>query len=294
MSAVIEALRSSYILYGNILSGITKLCDLTAIVNGSKSDMGSKNTTPMLPPPVVSSEACIKDETSNEGIPEEICAANMNHSMKMENPLASSEGSAEISEAGTAIQNCERTSYVNCYSFARIASSVARELTRKSSDKTSNVSTKSIEEIISAQMKVISHMPREFYWSNIQNLSVDARKEKCGWCFSCKVPDDDDERDCLFITNDAVPVQESSTSELLGIPLRKNTKGHLIHVNCQILCMEDRLRGLLVGPWMNPDYSKLWRESVLKASDVASVKHLLLLVRMLYIFFPFFNVLYML
>ncbi|KAL0419529.1 UNVERIFIED_CONTAM: DDT domain-containing protein PTM, partial [Sesamum radiatum] len=36
------------------------------------------------------------------------------------------------------------------------------------------------------------------------------------------------------------------------------------------------IQGLLLGPWLNPDYSMLWRKSVLGVADIASLKKLLL------------------
>ncbi|GFS30983.1 PHD-finger and DNA binding domain-containing protein [Actinidia rufa] len=162
------------------------------------------------------------------------------------------------------------TSYVNYYSFARTATLVAEELTQKSSDKISVGSTKP-DDIILAQLKAISKKATKFYWPNIQNLNADARKERCGWCFSCKAPDDD--RDCFLNMNDSAPVLPS---EVVGLHSKWNKIGHLIDVMCYILCIEERLRGFLLGPWLNPHYSNLWRKSVVKASDVASLKHLLL------------------
>lgn len=122
-------------------------------------------------------------------------------------------------------------------------------------------------------MKVISNLSTEFCWSNIENLNVDATKERCGSCFSCQVPDDD--RDCLFIINDTGPVHDGFTSELLGIGSKNNRKGHLIDVMCHTHCFEDRLRGLLLGPWLNTHY-KIWHKSV-KASDITLVKQVLLM-----------------
>ncbi|KAK2973175.1 hypothetical protein RJ640_009805 [Escallonia rubra] len=164
--------------------------------------------------------------------------------------------------------------YVNYYGFARMSSLVAEELTRKSSDKIAEVPARSVEEIILAQVKAVSNKSIVFCWSNIRNLDADASKEKCGWCFPCQVPEDD--RGCLFVMNDTSPVLEKFTSDLLGYRSKKNRRGRLMDVMCQILGIEERLRGLLLGPWLNPHYPELWRKSVLSSSDFPSVKHLLL------------------
>ncbi|KAA8528057.1 hypothetical protein F0562_035074 [Nyssa sinensis] len=178
---------------------------------------------------------------------------------------------------GDASQGQRGTGYMNYYSFAQTATLVAEELTRKPSDKVKEAIW-SVEEIISAQLRAISKKSTKFCWPNIQNLNADARREKCGWCFSCRFPDDD--RDCLFNMNDAGPAPVSFTSEMVGLRSKRNRKGHLIDVMCHVFCIEDRLHGLLLGPWLNPHYTKPLRKSVLKASDTASVKHLLLMLEL--------------
>ncbi|KAI9117771.1 hypothetical protein K1719_011186 [Acacia pycnantha] len=130
-----------------------------------------------------------------------------------------------------------RNDYINYYSFARTASLVAEELIHKSLKR----STRVLES---------------------------AKKEKCGWCFTCKVENDD--RDCLFNTV-VMPVQEVSKSDLVGFQ-PKNQDAHLRDVIFYILSLEDRLRGLLLGPWLSLHHSKNWRNNLLKASDVASIK----------------------
>ncbi|XP_052197295.1 uncharacterized protein LOC127804460 isoform X3 [Diospyros lotus] len=165
------------------------------------------------------------------------------------------------------------TSYMNYYSLAQTASSVAEELSHKSSEKINESSTKSVEDIILAQLKAISKKSTKFSWPNIQKLNADARKEKCGWCFSCKASDD--ERDCFFNLSDSAPTD--LMNEVVGLCSQWNKKDHLVDVMGYILSIEDRLRGLLSGPWLNPHYSKLWRKNVANASDVTSLKHFLLM-----------------
>lgn len=172
------------------------------------------------------------------------------------------------------------TSYMNYYCFAQAASSVADELMPKSMEKLHMDSTKSVEEIISMQLMAISKKYTKFCWPNIPNINVHVQNENCGWCYSCKAPEDG--RDCLLKMNDAGPVQEGSKNEVVDLQPKRNRKGHLVSVINHILCIEDRLRGLLLGPWLNPHFSKHWRKSVLKAPDVASVKKPLLTVRNLY------------
>ncbi|KAL5831783.1 hypothetical protein ACOSQ4_017137 [Xanthoceras sorbifolium] len=162
--------------------------------------------------------------------------------------------------------------YVNCYGFAQTASSIAEEL-HKFPNEIKELSIKSEEEMISTQMKAILKKWDKFCWPNIQDLNVDIQREKCGWCFSCKAPAV--EADCLFNMNNG-SVFGRLESEVVGFQSKRNKKGHLIDVICHILSIEDRLRGLLLGPWLNPHYSKLWRKNSLKTADVTSAKQLLL------------------
>lgn len=167
--------------------------------------------------------------------------------------------------------------YLNLYSFARVASSVVGEWTRKPSEKAPQTPSKSLEELISIQMKSISKTSVDFCWSNIRNLSVDARKEKCGWCLACKFPTDDG--NCLFFANNAAFL-ESFTSDVMGFDSKISRKDRLVDVMCHILCIEDRLHGLLLGPWLNPHFPKLYRKTFLQASHIAPVKRLLLMLEL--------------
>lgn len=168
--------------------------------------------------------------------------------------------------------------YVNYYSFGQIASSIAEDLTRKSSDKIKQDVVILEEEIISRQMRVILKKYSKFCWSSIKTFNVDVQREKCGWCFSCRAATDD--RECLFSMN-VGPVREFPSSDVLNLQSKRNRKSHLTDIIYQILSIENRLRGLLLGPWLNPNHTKLWHTSALKASDIASVKHFLLTVRSL-------------
>ncbi|XP_030522425.2 DDT domain-containing protein PTM [Rhodamnia argentea] len=164
-----------------------------------------------------------------------------------------------------------RTTYVNLYRFGQIAASVAEELAEKSSDKVKEDHVRSDEETILIQLKAISKRIAKFSWPD--EISVAAQKEKCGWCFLCRFPSD--EFDCLFKLY-AQPAQEGFGSEMDILQSLPSKKGHLIEVIGQIISMECRLRGLLLGPWLSPHYTKIWHRSVTKALDLSSLKSLLL------------------
>ncbi|XWS71212.1 hypothetical protein CRYUN_Cryun03dG0119300 [Craigia yunnanensis] len=175
---------------------------------------------------------------------------------------------------GDASETQPGTGYFNYYSFAQAASLVVEELMQKPSEKMNEDSLKSVEEIIAMQMKVILKKSNRFHLPDIHNQYVDACKENCGWCFSCRYPMDD--TDCLFkITSGCV--QEVSKGEMVGLQSKWNKEGHVMDVICHIFSIENRLHGLLSGPWLNQQYIKIWHKSILKASDIASVKHLLLM-----------------
>ncbi|XP_051118610.1 LOW QUALITY PROTEIN: DDT domain-containing protein PTM-like [Andrographis paniculata] len=164
--------------------------------------------------------------------------------------------------------------YVNHYELAKTASSYFENMTCKSSDNISEDATKSIEENVAGQLKVVSNRCAEFSWSNIQTSNLVSRRESCGWCCHCRVPED--ERDCLFFMNDSIPAVESYTCNALGFQSRNSNNNHLIDIKCHYVCIEDHLHGLLLGPWLNPQYSMVWRKSVLEANNITSLKYLLL------------------
>ncbi|CAL0304326.1 unnamed protein product [Lupinus luteus] len=170
----------------------------------------------------------------------------------------------------TSVVPCE-VDFINYYSFARTAALVAEELICKSPEK---INVMSEEDIISDQAKAIMKKSSNFCWPSIENLNAAAEKEKCGWCFSCKVANDD--RGCLF--NDVMKsVLDVPNNTLVGLESRKIHNLHLRAIICHIVSLEDRLRGLLLGPWLDPHQTNLWHQELLKTSDFFPVKQLLLL-----------------
>ncbi|XP_041998604.1 DDT domain-containing protein PTM [Salvia splendens] len=359
LTTLIEALESSPFIYDKLINAICKNWNVSRGSCGAKNDLDTRSCSIQSVFPekgqmpdmlMVPSESIIRNGSSKKTSDEksmvttyssneenlnservtamvEIC----NHGLKMENHLASSEGSAEVSQTSMKIDNpkesvleCTKTcfdpsdccdipeklinagdhdmastslnfeegkslkpysmnsnvevgygtNYMNCYEFARTASDYYQEYSRKSSDKTSGDAPRSIEEVLAGQLKIVSNRFVEFSWSNIQNSNMTSRKERCGWCVYCRVPGE--ERDCLFSMNDSIPAVEKFSHEVLGIPSQMNVKNHLINIMCHIICMEDHLQGLLLGPWLNPDYSMLWHASVRGATDIALLKNLLL------------------
>ncbi|URE30883.1 PHD finger family protein [Musa troglodytarum] len=162
--------------------------------------------------------------------------------------------------------------YINYYIFGRVASSVAEDLMSKSSESNNKEPKKSDDNMVVAQLKAIfKRCPKLSSYSFLQQ-SLDIQKEKCGWCHSCKTSSSSD---CAFIVNDKH--LEDMKSDAVRLYSEKKKKSHIVSVIHDLLSIEDHLNGLLSGPWENPHYSGLWQKAVMKASDVASLKHMLLL-----------------
>ncbi|CAO2837350.1 unnamed protein product [Amaranthus hypochondriacus] len=159
--------------------------------------------------------------------------------------------------------------YKNSYSFARTAASVVEELLRKPTGKANIDVLKTEEEIISIQLKFILKKSTKSCWI-IEDLNGGRQKEKCEWCYCCRFPVEG--RGCLFSVKNTSSVSAALKEEIDSILSKRNKKGHLVDVICYLLGMEERLRGFLAGPWLKPQYSETWRQRVLKASDVLSLK----------------------
>uniref|UniRef100_A0A1J3EK14 Nucleosome-remodeling factor subunit BPTF n=1 Tax=Noccaea caerulescens TaxID=107243 RepID=A0A1J3EK14_NOCCA len=163
------------------------------------------------------------------------------------------------------------TGYRNQYIFAQMTTAISEEMMRKSPIPTDDV--RSDEEIASTQVKTILMKTTRFQWRNIQGLYLDAWKEKCGWCHSCKSEDAGGATNCLF--NMSLGTLRGPSESEVANSQSTDKKSHLMPIICQMLSMESRLQGLLVGPWLNPQHSRIWREHILNASNISSLKHLL-------------------
>ncbi|XP_050368365.1 DDT domain-containing protein PTM [Argentina anserina] len=309
LNKVIEVLRSSEFSYNGILLEIFKHWDISTTYNGvvsSKSldrlelseTCGAKNEThekfcnlgsdvsnsvQVLRTPIIQYDSNNLADISNQSDlvgkfhPEDSSLTSICLNARPE-----SNGSIHLGEISSAITARKQGTsevhygigYMNYYSFGQIASSVAEEFMSKSSERNKEGTGITEEDLISAQMKTIIKISSKFSWPNIESLKIDVQKEKCGWCFSCKFPADD--RNCLYITS-MLPLPDVSKSDAVGLQLKIIPSDHLNDVSCQILSIHDRLLGLLLGPWLKPHHTEFWRNSLINACDLASVKHLLLL-----------------
>ncbi|KAG2244802.1 hypothetical protein Bca52824_093368 [Brassica carinata] len=163
------------------------------------------------------------------------------------------------------------SSYRNQYIFAEMTTAISEEMTRKSPIRTNDM--RSDEEIASAQVKTILMKTTKFQWRHIQGLYLDAWKEKCGWCLPCQSEDAGIKTNCLF--NMSLGALRGPSESEIANSQSIHKKSYLVAIICQILSMESRLQGLLVGPWLNPQHSRIWREHILKASNISRLRHLL-------------------
>ncbi|CAN1189399.1 DDT domain-containing protein PTM [Linum perenne] len=315
LHAVIDALRSSYRYYRNILEAISKHLDVPVRSLNNVHQLGK-----LLPsPPLASSKllCTVKENVSERKSDGTGSSGLLDASKSLSSTHISSEGSAETTQIGPVNQNLQKEgldgsnqsadnsndpemnnsagpnslekkletdppissdvntvtvkTYMNYYSFGQSASRVAEDLMPKASDKA--MDAKSDEEMISSQLKIILKNTSKLRWPNIQSSNLMVQREKCGWCFMCRAPMDD--LDCLFNMSFG-PSKEVPVREVDEVQPKKDRDGHLTTVIGQIIRIEERLQGILLGPWVKPDYSRLWRENILNATDISSVKCLLL------------------
>ncbi|GMJ10824.1 DDT-PHD PROTEIN2 [Hibiscus trionum] len=171
--------------------------------------------------------------------------------------------------------------YVNHYNHGHFAATAAAKLAVLSSEE-SQVSevnkSGSARKFTSAsnillQVKAFSLAASRFFWPSAEKKLLDIPRERCGWCHSCKFPGSS-KRGCML--NSAVSTATKSTNKILsGLPSLKNGEGSLPSIATYILYMEETLRGLVAGSFLNADYRKLWRRKVEEASTCRAIKALL-------------------
>lgn len=161
--------------------------------------------------------------------------------------------------------------YINYYSFGQIAASAAEELKHKLSE--NKEGKKPVQDALSFHLRTICKKYANIFALTDQKLSIELLKEKCGWCNSCQISGG---VDCIFRVTD-IKCMEGPKPHTSDLGAGKNLESHIILAMHNILSIEERLSGLLTGPWQNPQHSNYWRNEVLKASDVSSLKKPLLM-----------------
>ncbi|KAH9321819.1 hypothetical protein KI387_016458 [Taxus chinensis] len=159
--------------------------------------------------------------------------------------------------------------YINQYAIGDIAASAAANLASLN-----GASKKTLVATMQEHVKAFSKVSGQFYWPNFGKKTMEPPKDRCGWCLSCKSPPSC-RRACL-LNMAACNVMAGAAKVPGGLRPTKKGGGHLAAVAAYILYIEDCLRGLIVGPWENPDYRKYWRKRVEQSATVREISTSLL------------------
>ncbi|KAL0369575.1 UNVERIFIED_CONTAM: DDT domain-containing protein PTM [Sesamum angustifolium] len=127
---------------------------------------------------------------------------------------------------------------------------------------------------VSLQVKAFSSAAMRFFWPNTEKKLVEVPRERCTWCFSCKASVAS-KRGCLL---NAAASNASRGAMKVPAAVRsvKNGDGRLPGIITYIMFMEESLRGLLTGPFLNDTFRKRWRKQVEQATTCNVIKILLL------------------
>ncbi|KAF8403202.1 hypothetical protein HHK36_011301 [Tetracentron sinense] len=171
--------------------------------------------------------------------------------------------------------------YINQYILGDVAASAAANLAvltsvenRVSKAPSSLNPRKVLSANISLQIKAFSSASVRFFWPNSEKKLLEVPRERCGWCLSCKSPATS-KKGCLLnlVASNAM----KGAARILGGPrLIMNGEGNFHCIANYILYMEERLRGLVVGPFQTASYRKQWQKQVEQASTCSATKLLLL------------------
>ncbi|VFQ77822.1 unnamed protein product [Cuscuta campestris] len=171
--------------------------------------------------------------------------------------------------------------YLNYYLHGDFAASAAASLALFSSEENQGSESHSLEKrrrLMSAdvqlQIKAFSSVATRFFWPNTEKKLIEVPRERCSWCLSCKAPVAS-KKACLL--NAAVSNATKGAMKILAtIRPAKIEDGNLPGVAAYIILMEESLRGLTVGPFLNADFRKHWRTQAEEATSCYTIKSLLL------------------
>ncbi|OVA17876.1 zinc finger protein [Macleaya cordata] len=171
--------------------------------------------------------------------------------------------------------------YINQYSLGDVAASAAASLAviasednRVSKSQASSNPRKIISADISVQVKAFSLVATRFFWPNPEKKLTEVPRERCGWCLSCKTATTC-KKGCL-LNLAALNAIKGSVRILGALRPVKTGEGNLPGIATYIFYMEENLRGLVVGPFLSPNYRRQWRKQVEQASTCNALKPLLL------------------
>ncbi|KAK4441253.1 DDT domain-containing protein PTM [Sesamum alatum] len=173
------------------------------------------------------------------------------------------------------------TDYINYYLHGDFAASAAANLAVLSSEEnkvpeslSSDNRRKAMSASIALQVKAFSSVAMRFFWPNMEKKLVEIPRERCSWCFSCKAAVAS-KRGCL-LNAAALNATRGTMKALAGVHPVKNGDWRLSSIAAYIMFMEESLRGLIVGPFLNATFRKQWRNQVEQATSCNVIKILLL------------------
>lgn len=125
---------------------------------------------------------------------------------------------------------------------------------------------------IALQMKAFSAAVMNFLWPCAEKKLMDVPRERCGWCIACKGPATN-KKGCLL--NLAASNAIKGPTRNSNLRASKHHESHLPVITAQLLIMEESLRGLMVGPFLD-GHSNQWCRQVREASNCNLLKSLIL------------------
>ncbi|XP_024982713.1 DDT domain-containing protein PTM-like isoform X2 [Cynara cardunculus var. scolymus] len=171
--------------------------------------------------------------------------------------------------------------YVNVYIHGDFAASAAASLAILSSEEKfpsqpqpSSSHRKFMSANYSLQTKAFSLAAKRFYWPNYEKKLVEVPRERCGWCLSCKASVSS-RKGCL-LNAAASNAIKAAAKILASLRQSKTMEGSLASIATYVMYMEESLRGLTVGPFLNASYRNQWHKQVEEAATLGEIKASLL------------------
>lgn len=172
--------------------------------------------------------------------------------------------------------------YVNHYVHGEFSSSAAHKLDVLSSEETralgihasDSKKNSSASAYALLQAKAFSLTASRFFWPTFDKKLMEVPRERCGWCLSCRAAVLS-KKGCL-LNHAALTATRGAMKILSSLRLVKNGEGHLSSIAVYVLYMEESLRGLVDGPFLNASYRRQWRHQLESASSCSLIKCLLL------------------
>ena len=165
--------------------------------------------------------------------------------------------------------------YINHYMHGEFAASAAANLSVLSSEESRTETYKSsngrkVVSDILLQAKAFSIAASRFFWPSSERKLVEVPRERCGWCYSCKLPASN-RRGCM-LNSAALTATKGALKMISGLRPILNGEGSLSSISMYILYMGEILCGLATGPFLSASHRKLWRKQVEDASTYSAIK----------------------